>query len=148
MLPIMEPTPRADIEHGVSCLIEDLKGEQGDQQGDAVQEGGHSPQSDGGNCQQRSCPQQPGTELAVLVLLLCEGLVHQRAHHGVIDSIPNGPDDGQNAHHSGIDAQNIGTVNREDASHQGKGHAAAPVTQHVADPMLGGQLIAGGFLSH
>ena len=133
-----------DIEHGVGCFVQDLEREQSNQQGDAVQEGGDCPHSDGGYSQQRRCPQQPGTELTALILSSCESLVHQRTHHGIVDRIPDGPDDGQNKHYFRIDAQYIGAVDGENAGHQSEGHTAAPVAEHVTKPMLGCQA-AGSF---
>ena len=128
-----------DIEHGVGCFIQDLAREQNYNQSNAIYKGRHSPQCDRSYTQQRCGAQQPGTELAVLVLLLCESLVHQCTHHRVIDCVPNSPNNDKGAQQGGVDTQSVGAVHGEHSAHQSKGHASAPVAKHVAKPVLLGQ---------
>ena len=160
MLPIKEPKPRAEdravgvshsgqhgthgnIEHGVAAFVQDLAEEQNNQHGSTLEEGGHRPEGDCGDSQQRGSPQQPGTELALGIVVLGEHLVHQSAHQGIVNGIPDVPDQQQGCQNDGIDLQHVDIVPGHIGTHQCEGHAAAQVAHGVADLMLPGQAVLG-----
>ena len=82
------------------------------------------------------------------MLLLGKCLVHQSAHQGIVDGIPNVPDQKKGRQNDGIYVQNVCVVTGNIGAHESKGHAAAGVTQAIADQMLCGQSVADRFLSH
>ena len=137
-----------DVEHGVAAFVQDLAEEQHDQQRGALEEGGHGPERDGGHAEQRRNAQQPGAELAVLVVVFGVDLIHQDAHERVVDSVPDIPDEQQNGQHRVIDLQHVGVVARDHRAHQRKGHAAAQVAARIADLMLDAQFVFGGGRCH
>ena len=139
-----------DVEHGVGCLVEDLEGEECNESNDTLGEGRNCPKTDCSHSKERCCTEKPGTELAPLIVVSGKGSVHDSAHHGIVNSVPDSPDDGEHAHYGSIDTKNVGTVDGEGAGHEGECHTATKVTEHVAEPMLGGKtaLVIILFLKH
>ena len=125
-----------DVEHGVAALVKDLAEEQHHKHRVAVEQRGDCPEHDRGDGQQRSGTQQPGAELAVLIVMFCVHFVHKRAHHRVVHGVPDVPDKKQRRQDGGIDLQHVGVIAGDHGAHQRKGHAAAKVAHGVADFVL------------
>ena len=139
-----------DVEHGVGCLVEDLEGEERNESYDTLGEGGNCPKTDRTHSKERCCTEKPRTELASLIAVAGKRLIHKSAHHGVVNSVPDSPDDGEHAHYGGINSKHVCAVDGEGAGHESKGHTAAEVTEHITKPMLLGKaaLVIILFLKH
>ena len=131
--------PHRDVKHGVAAFVQNFAEEQHNQHCGALEEGGHGPESNRRDAEQRRDAQQPGAELALGVVGFGVHFVHQDAHQRVVDGVPNVPDKQQNRQNRSVDLQDVGVVAGDHRAHQREGHTTAQVAHRITDPMLQGQ---------
>ena len=128
-----------DVHDGVAQLEDDLGDEQNNDAQQAFEHGGQDHQGAHADCQNGNGAQDPGTELIGAGLCLGESEVHESTDQGVVDCVPNVPNDQDSCIDSGVDTQNVtGEAFQIADDHQ---HAnATSIAGAVANHVLGSQL--------
>ena len=134
-----------DVHHGVAQLIDDLQQEQGDDGAHAAQHTGNGVESDEADDHHGDRAENPGPELVGFVLCLGVRDVHQGAHQGVIDHIPDIPDQQKGCQNAGIDQQNVRDITVHVVGHHDHREHTTAVTAEVAELVFPGQLFRGCF---
>ena len=134
-----------DVHHGVASLRDDLQTEDSNQHGSgAHQLAGNQEEAQGAEEHNGDGCQDPGAELVLAGLSLSIAHVHDGAHQGVIDSVPNVPDQQHGCQQSSVDLQVNLQITGHEVPDRYHGQTAAAVTAAVADDMQECQLF--GFL--
>ena len=115
----------ADVHDGIAQLENDLGNEQNNDAQQAVKHGGHDKQRNHTNSQNGDGAQDPGAELVGLVLCLCEHNVHKGTDQGIVDCIPNIPNNQNSCINSRINTQNVTGETLQVADHHQHTHAAS-----------------------